>query len=257
MHIPKIKFEVMTLDANIELIKWAFFEDNGSLDIHTSVLKYFKELAIINDNNTKEETYKLIEQFVTNHYEKYKDILSDYVEKYNTLWQQYNDIYFNTLSNYLNIKWPNELKIIRCDIGFIPVYPRYLDTFDFSLAPNITGTDLIEICAHETCHFLWFLKWKELYPNCSRREFDSPYIPWQYSEMVVDPILNSKEVNNIININAKAYDSFYEIKDENDLYIMDVLRDIFNQDISIESKIIKGYDYISQVLNKKIIRSKI
>ena len=88
-----------------------------------------------------------------------------------------------------------------------------LCTFDFSVSTNVDKYNIIRTCAHECCHFLWFLKIKELYPDIPRREYDSPYNSWQYSEMVVDPILNSKEINGVIGVNERAYDSFYEIKD--------------------------------------------
>ena len=93
---------------------------------------------------------------------------------------------------------------------------------------------------------MWFNKWKELYPECPRREYDSPYIPWQYSEMVVDPILNSKEIQEVINVECKAYDSYYEMKD-NDKSVMDNLRAIYNTNGTIENKIIEGYDYIKNI----------
>lgn len=33
MSIPKVKFRPMTLEENIETIKWAFYEDNGDFII--------------------------------------------------------------------------------------------------------------------------------------------------------------------------------------------------------------------------------
>ena len=97
----------------------------------------------------------------------------------------------------MNIKWPNNLKEISATVGLIPVFPRYLDNFSFSIGTGVDDSKLLEVCAHETLHFLWFEKWKQIHPETPRREYDSPYLVWQYSEMVTDPILNNKPFSTI------------------------------------------------------------
>ena len=47
---------------------------------------------------------------------------------------------------------------------------------------------------HELCHFLFFEKCKEIFPNWKYEDFDSPSILWYLSEIVVDPILNSNDI---------------------------------------------------------------
>ena len=36
----------MTLEENIETIKWAYYEDNGALSVHYYTIEYFSELQI-------------------------------------------------------------------------------------------------------------------------------------------------------------------------------------------------------------------
>ena len=158
----------------------------------------------------------------------------------------YNDSFFDKLTTYLDCSWPVEHNIIHVTVGIIPVCPRYLDDFSFSVHDGLNDDQLIETCAHELCHFLWFKKWKELYPDCPREEYESPSIVWEYSEMVVDPILNSSKISRVFN-NKKTrycYDYFYNIYDKDEL-LMNKLTKIYNEnDISIERKIEKGYKYI-------------
>lgn len=104
MHIPKIVFEPMSVEANIDLIKWAYFEDNGSLDVHKYTLEYFPELSEIDSNASKEEIYELIEKVVRNDYLKYEHRIKSEAERYNKIWESYNDNYFTSISNYLNIE---------------------------------------------------------------------------------------------------------------------------------------------------------
>lgn len=250
MFLPKIVFREMTLEENISIIKWEYFEKDGPLSIHKRVVNQFQELDGLDENLSKEEIYSIIEKVVTKYYIKNKDKIKDEVARYKEIWNQYNDIYFKELSTYLNIPWPATHETIDAGVGLIPVFPRYLDSFSFSIGIDIDEIGVKSISAHETLHFLWFEKWKELYPNYIRREFDSPYNPWLYSEMVTDPILNSETLKQILDIDEKAYNSFYEIKD-GDSYMMDNLKEIYNSKLSIDEKIKKGYEYISMVLNYK------
>ena len=175
MALPRIIFKEMTLKENIDVIKWAFFDNNGPLSVHDFTIKCFPQLANLDFNMPKGEIYKIIEEVVTNDYNKYKDRIISETERYNNLWEHYNDSYLKTLSSYFNIEWPNNLKEINATVGLIPVFPRYLDDFSFSIGTGVDESKLLEVCAHETLHFLWFEKWKQVHPETPRREYDSPY----------------------------------------------------------------------------------
>lgn len=249
MNLPKIKFSPMTLEENIETIKWAFFEENGDLSVHYYTIKCFPELASIDINAPKEEIYKIIETVVTEDYTKYKEIMISEAKRYNNLWSEYNDKYFEMLSKFLGVNFPENVNQIDAYVGLIPVFPRYLDNFSFSISIDVDDWKLIETSAHETLHFLWFEKWKRMYPKTPRRNFECPYMEWKYSEMVTDPILNNKPFNELFKFTEKGYDSFYELYD-NDELVMDKLRNIYSTNDSIEDKIEKGYTYITDYLNK-------
>ena len=130
----------------------------------------------------------------------------------------------------------------------IAVFPRYLDELSFSVGINLDEDFIIETVAHEVLHFFWFKKFKELFPDIPRREYDSPYLSWIYSEIVVDPILNSPEIKDILGVNSKAYDSFYELDNGK---VINTLREIYQEDISIEEKIKEGYSYLKQYYEEK------
>ena len=249
MVIPRIIFKEMSLKENIDVIKWAYFENNGALSVHDFTVKYFPQLVNLDSNLSKDEIYKVIEEVVTNDYNKYKDRITSETERYNSLWEHYNDSYFKTLSSYLNVEWPNDLEEINATVGLIPVFPRYLDDFSFSIGTGVDDLKLLEVCAHETLHFLWFKKWKQIHPETPKREYDSPYLVWQYSEMVTDPILNNKPFSTMFDFNERGYDSFYELEDGS-VKVMDKLRNIYSKDIPIEEKINIGFDYINSFLNE-------
>ena len=47
---------------------------------------------------------------------------------------------------------------------------------------------MIEVSAHEILHFLWFKKWKEVFPETGLKEYESPHLVWRLSE-IMDPII--------------------------------------------------------------------
>lgn len=251
MHIPKIIFREMTLEENIETIKWAYYEDNGSLSVHDFTIGYFPELGCFDDNTSKEVVYRKIEEIVTKEYNYYLERIKSETKRYNDLWEKFNDKYFIMLSDYLGVSWPS-IEVIEGKVGLIPVFPRYLDEFSFSVSTGLEDWFLIKSCAHETLHFLWFEKWKQIHPEVPRREYDSPYISWKYSEMVTDPVLNNKPFTDLFSdvFIERGYDSFYELKDKNGLYLMDYLRNIYSSDKSIDEKINEGFDYVCSNLKE-------
>ena len=242
--MPKIKFKEMSLEDNIEIVKWCYYDQNKNdlLEIHKSCLNLFPELKNIPSNYTKEETNKYIGEIVTKYYNNRLEIIKESIKRYDTVWAKYNDVFFKELCSYLEIDWPKDKEVIESTIGVIPVSPRNIDEFSFSTHEDITDNQLIETCAHECCHFLWFEKWKNIYPDYNREDFESPHIIWEYSEMVVDPILNSESIEKVLNRKSRyAYDSFFE---ENGL--MEGLFEIYDENIPIETKISKGFDYVNK-----------
>ena len=241
--MKKVVFKKMDLQDNIDLVKLSYFDKDEILNLHECTINLFPKLKNINKNCKKEDIDRLIEEVVTEEYRKKEDLLTKNVDKYQKLWDKYNDSFLKILSMYLNVSLPN--KDIVATVGIIPVCPRYLDEFSFSVHDDIPDNILIETCAHELCHFLWFQKWKKLYPNYNKDDFESPSKIWEYSEMVVDPILNSEEFVSLFGKKTRyAYDYFYE-KDG----LMDGLFNIYSQDIPIEKKIIKGFQYIKKIKN--------
>lgn len=247
--IPRVIFKVMSLEENIENIKWMFFDINGEFSIRDAVVQYFPDLKESINLTSKQEVYINIENLIKECYEYSLEKIEYDIKRYNDIWEKYNNRYFGELTKYLNIDWPSDKQLIVAKVGLIPVFPRYLDEFSFDISYSLNEEKVVEVTAHETLHFLWFEKWKELYPNSKREEYDSPYLTWKYSEMVTDSILNSKDISNVLTIEEKSYDSFYAIKDGNNS-VMENLKLIYEKNISVEEKITKGFEYINTIFNK-------
>ncbi|HPE14849.1 MAG TPA: hypothetical protein PLT65_03320 [Bacilli bacterium] len=249
MVIPKIKFRPMALDENIDLVKWAYFESDGPLSIHSYVIQLFPELDNLGKKLPEDKICMIIEQVVTKRYNDELDKIINDVNNYNAIWDNHNDDYFKSLLKSFNIDWPKEKIIINAKVGIIPVFPRYLDSFSFAISIGVQEDKVKEVAAHESLHFIWFEKWKQLYPETKREEFDSPYLVWQYSEMVTDAILNTQAINKTINVKERSYDSFYELMNDGK-NVMEELNKIFLTNTEIDEKIKTGYEYILSVFDQ-------
>ena len=237
----------MSLEKNIERVKWAYmYTDNDDLDVRECAVEQYGDLNEMDKTKSFEE--KIID-IVTKRYNLEYDNIEKTVNRYNKLWAPYNDKYFTMLSEYLGVEWPNDKLTIEAEVGIIPVYPRFLDTFSFQLDIGIKDENLVRICAHETLHFLWFEKWKQMYLDTEIKGDEVPYLVWKYSEMVTDPILNNEPFKSVFNFKEVGYDSFYEIFDGDEL-VMDKLRKIYSEDIPVEEKIDKGFKYIESIKSK-------
>ena len=236
-----VEFKVMTLEENIDLVKYAYNENDKTIDTYKYVTGLFPELKEIKKDL---DINKQIEDIVNKRYYDNFDLLNQKITEYTNIWNKYNDIYLKSLSEYFDISNLKVSKIIA-NVGIIPIFPRYLDTYSFSIG-IVDEEKLIETTSHEILHFFWFEKWKEMFPNYKKEEFETPNLIWKYSEMVVDPILNSKIFKDIFKINYKAYDSFYSLYDQ-EVKVMDKLKEIYNENTSISNKILLGYEYIKKL----------
>ena len=61
---------------------------------------------------------------------------------------------------------------------------------------------------HEVLHFLWFEKWKQIFPETLEKEFDAPHLCWMLSEMVPKAILSDKRIQRIFKHKPSVYNEY-------------------------------------------------
>ena len=231
-NIPKLKFKYLTLEETSNILSWTLKDTDNILSVKEGTLFLYPELKRL----TKEDNIKDIIQDRYNNFIKENNNLR---EEYTTIWNEYNDKYMLEISNYLNIKWPKEYKEISVGIGLIPVCPRYIKEKAFDIHKK-NKEDLIDTCMHELCHFLFFEKCKEIYPNWKYEDFDSPSLLWYLSEIIIDPILNSDGIQKIYKHKFKCYDIFYNVEIDN-INLLDKITSIYKNN-NIETAIKESYN---------------
>lgn len=224
MKYPKIDFKQLSLKDNIEIVKWAYNQDD-SLKTKDKVIDYF---PLIKSDN--------IEELVTSMYYELSNIFTESINNYQTLWNSISEYYFNEIFDYLSVDDYQETLTIY--IGLLPIAPRDINNREIYINIGMKKDRFLNIITHEVLHFIWFDKFKKLYPNIQDSEFIAPHISWIYSELITPIILNR---DSIVKLTLSKEECLYDFMNQE---VMDNLKNIFNKNISIDERIREGYQYV-------------
>lgn len=243
-NVPTIKFSLISLEELSTTLAWTSTDKNSPLSLSDATYYIYPELKDgLKDIKESEEGITVISKLIANRYNKYIIDNKDISYHYQEVWNKYNDSFMNTLSSYMDIKWNENTKNIICKIGALPTCPRDIRHNCFQIY-NMSDVDLVATCMHECCHFLFFEKCMKIIPNWQYEDFDSPSLLWYLSEILIDPILNSKEIQKVFKYDFKSYEIFYNINIKK-IPLMDTIKDIFNNN-DFDTSIIKGLSYLKE-----------
>ncbi|HRY62452.1 MAG TPA: hypothetical protein P5056_01640 [Candidatus Paceibacterota bacterium] len=139
-----------------------------------------------------------------------KDNIEKFEKEFIIEWKKIENDFFTALSDLFETSWPID-KQITGSVTMMPIFPRFLNTYSFYIGYGSLPRN-IETAAHEIVHFLWFKKWKEIFPEISRNQYESPNLAWRLSE-IIDPIILQcdPKIKELINPKGWGYSSFDEI----------------------------------------------
>lgn len=231
MEYPKLTFKKLSLEDNIEIIKWAYSQDD-SLDTKNKVTEFF---PTISEGN--------VDEVVTNEYNKLSKIFDESINNYREYWNSISLEYLSILFNYLNIDSYGESLTVY--VGILPIAPRDINNREIYINTGMEKNNFLNIITHEVLHFVWFNKFKSLFPEISYDEFNAPSIAWIYSELVTPIILN---VDSIVKLTHTHEECLYDFMSDE---VMDNLKNIFDNNNQIDERIREGYEYIKDYFNSK------
>lgn len=252
MKMPQVVFKKLTIEENLDNLVWYAKPENSKnspLNFYQFTLNLFPELnGKLKENMSDEEVYMILDKYVKPILKDLYDNSND-LKKYQTIWNKVNNEIMKDLGNKLNINWRDQ-KII-CRVGLLPVCPRDILGKTFDINYGCTKDNIIATAIHELCHFIYFEKWREIYPDCNENEFDFPHIAWYLSEAMIDPLINNDTFKKYTNDDLYSYSAFYEIFIDGKS-IIDILRS-YVQNYSIEDAIKMGYELFKN--NQSMIKN--
>ncbi len=207
--LPALLFELIDLEREAELF-YSFMKRGRFSSVFDRV---YPELRVIqNSCENKDECMRKFREFLENLQSIRKEKMLAAKEQIELEWNRIGADFLKALSDHFETEWPKDKPDIVGYISNLPVFPRFLDEYQFCVGYKNTA-DAMETSAHEIVHFLWFKKWKEVFPEIERREYENPHLAWRLSE-IMDPIILqcNPKIKELINPKKWGYSSFENIK---------------------------------------------
>jgi len=214
MNLPKVIFTDIPISKEIDWLYGFLFQDNWGWGKY--IVKKHPKIKKIFSFKNETERIKFLKEYIIKFKKENKKLIARNKIKYQKKWRKIEKDFFFILPKIIQINWPKDRKIINAMFSANPICPRFLNNWSFSIFYNYQKLSrVLEVIAHECCHFLYFEKWKKLYPKMSCKKFESPYLEWHLSEIVAPIILNDYRIQKLLKQKAVFYKEHQKIKIEN------------------------------------------
>jgi len=207
---PKVKFTKIPLKTDIGWIYGFLFKNEWGWS--KFIIRKHPHLKEIYRLKTEKERFDFLKKYINIFYFSNGKKIFLKEKKFEESWRKIEKDFLMTLEKIIGKNWPQKRRIITAMISINPICPRFLDTWRFSLFYGSKINWAMEVIMHEICHFLYFEKWKELFPESKRRTWDRPYIEWHLIEIVAPIILNDERIQKILKQKATFYREHQGVK---------------------------------------------
>ncbi len=164
MNIPKVKFINISISQEVDFMHGFLFEDDWGWNKY--ILEKHPKLKDVFNFKKENDLIKFLKNYIVEFKKKNQNTIEKNKIKYQIEWQKIEKDFFNILSEIMQINWPENRKTITAMISINPICPRFLNNWSFSIFCNYQKLfHAMEVIMHETCHFLYFEKFKRMYPK--------------------------------------------------------------------------------------------
>lgn len=244
MNIPKVKFTDISLSKEVDWIHGFLFQNEWGWGKY--ITRKHPKIKKTFSFKTEVEQIKFLRDYIVNFKKDNQSLIKKNKIKYQTEWQKIEKEVFITLSEIIQINWPKNKKIIKAMASINPICPRFLNDWSFSIFYNYKKmSHVMEVIMHESCHFLYFEKWKKLYPKVSNKKFESPHIEWHLSEIIAPIILNDQKIKKILKQKAVFYEEHEKIKINNKT-APEYFAELYNKNEDFEQFLDKSYKAVKK-----------
>lgn len=211
MNMPKVKFTNIPLSKEVDLMHGFLFQNKWGWGKY--IIKKHPKIKKAFSFKTEAEQVKFLEDYIIEFRKENRKLIEKNKIKYQTEWQKIEKDFFGILSEIIQTKWPRNRKVIKAMISINPICPRFLNDWSFSIFYNYKKLSLaVEVIMHESCHFLYFEKWKKLYPKVNSKKFESPHLEWHLSEILTPIVLSDARIQKFLKRKADFYTEHKRIK---------------------------------------------
>lgn len=202
-----VKFINIPIDKEVEDLYYFIFNCG---DWNKYVFKKHPQLKDSMFHKSKKDRMNFIKKYAIDYWSKNKDAIEKSRKGYEKNWKKIERRFFSDLSEILSTKLLEKKITARMSIN--PICPRYIAEWSFNIFYKFNEKKANEIVMHESCHFLYFKKWKEMFPDAKEKTFDFPHIIWLLSELAAPIILNDQKIQKYLKLKAGFYEDHEKVK---------------------------------------------
>jgi hypothetical protein len=200
----KLNFKIAPAEYDIEKVYRFLNPDKDDWDWSNYVKKCYPSL---NRKKSKKEVKKFIIQFR-------KENNNDIQKKLLAYKKEFKKISRKIILEFIKLLELKKIKTNKINIliSLSPINPYDLGKKEFSVYWNFPIKDMIAISIHEIFHFIYYEKWKEIFPKTTIKDFEPPSLIWHLSELIVPIVLNDERIQNIFKYNYETYKEYNKLK---------------------------------------------
>lgn len=186
---PKIIFKILPILIETNLLYEFLLKSNRD----KFILQWHPKLSHVFEIKNKKEQLRFIKNYIITLRNKDKRVIKKNKKEFQDEWKKIEKKAFTVLSEVIEMAWPKKRKQIVVFLSINPVCPRFLNSWTCNIFYKFDIDQAKEVILHECCHFLYFQKWKLLFPKSKTKTFETPYIEWHLSEIMAPIILNDSK----------------------------------------------------------------
>lgn len=246
MNIPKVEFSVAPLDKTFSWIHYFLNPAKKDWDWSNAIYKSYPELKSKLQNVKDKKKRKEIEyRFFTEVFQKERIELEKRAKIFQSEWNKINEDVMLVLSKVVEQEWSDKDRKFFARNSLNPICPRWIKSRIFDVYYKDSSREMKSTAIHEILHFIYFEKWKKVFPRTEEKEFDAPYLVWQLSEMVTGIILNDKRVQNVFKYKFNSYKEFENFK-LNKKPLLSYLQDFYDNRKDFADFLKKSWKFVKQ-----------
>ena len=243
---PKVEFKPASLEHIIGLINNFLNPRKGEWNWSHFILSKYplldKKLKNVKEISKRKKITRLFfRQFLL----KNKNLIKNKAVLFQKEWDKINDEYMKILPLVLEINWPEKDKKMTAFVSLNPICPRYIKKRWFDIYYLSSVRYMKATAMHEILHFLYFEKWKKLFPKTSEKEFDSPYLVWKLSEMVPVAILWDRRIQEIFPHTPGVYAEYQKLKIKGKP-LLDYIQEFYSNKRNFEDFLGKSWIFVKK-----------
>ncbi len=244
--IPKLQVNIARLDDIFPSLHYFLNPPKGRWGWSQVIYRFYPKLAVVlRTTKDNKERKKAEYYFFTQVLKENKSALIKKKENFQKEWKVINDKIMLTLAELVEYKWPKKDKFILARLSLNPICPRYLQQRTFDVFYRWETRRMKAMAIHEIFHFIYFEKWKSVFPETLPKEFESPHLIWHFSEMVIGVVLNDQRLQNIFEYPFHSYREYRQMT-INGAPLLSYLKNFYDRRKSFADFLIQSWQFVDQ-----------